>query len=162
MSQLPFRERAKGWLDLLQVALTIAAILTAGWWFHRQGQNRPHLKVEHRVTSRRLSPDRQLLVVDVRMSNVGSIPLSLGEVKIKVYEIRPEGRVLAYSEQRGKTLEPGEETHVYEEFDQIEGDVSVVRVYSFFENSVTRGRGWDLATIYDMGESGTETVGKEH
>lgn len=151
MNRLPFRERAKGWLDLFQVALTVVAFLTAGWWFHRQGQNRPRLKVEHNITHRALSPDWQLLVVDVKMSNVGSIPLSLSQVKTRVYEILPEGKVLVGGEKRELTLAPGEEYHIYEEYNEIGRDVAVVRVYSFFENSATKGHGWDLATIYDLG-----------
>ena len=84
MTHPPLRDRLKRWLDLFQVALTVLAFLTAGWWFHKQGQNRPHLKVEHHITSRVLSPQQQLLVVDVKMSNVGNIPLNLKQVKTKV------------------------------------------------------------------------------
>jgi hypothetical protein len=150
MNRPPFRERAKRWLDLVQVALTIGAILTAGWWFYRQGKNRPCIKIEHSIAHRRLSPGRQLLVVDVKVTNVGSVPLGLGRVMTRVYEILPQGRVLEVKESRGLYLGPGEEDHRYVEFEGIPGEVSVVRVYSFLESSAVKGVGWDLATICDL------------
>jgi hypothetical protein len=157
MDRPSFRETTKGWLEIAQITLTIIAFLAAGWWFYRQGQNRPRLKVEHHISHHRLSKDRQLLVVDVVLTNVGNIPLDLKCGKIRLYELIPERKVLVNSEdacnEGERILEPGEEDHVSEEFDSVGGDVAAVRVYSYFENPAARGIGWDLVTIYDLGSA---------
>lgn len=144
----------KGWLEIVQITLTIIAFLSAGWWFYRQGQNRPRLKVEHHISHHRLSKDKQLLVVDVTLSNVGNVPLDLKCGKIRVYELIPDKRVIVNGEdtcnEEERMLEPGEDDHVSEEFDSLDGDASTVRVYSYFENPTAKGVGWDLVTIYDL------------
>ncbi len=151
------REGVKGWLEIVQSALTIFAILAAGWWFRTQRQNRPRLKIEHRLTHRRIAKDKQLLVVDAMLSNVGNVKLDLKCGKFKIYEILPvvptERALLVNREdacnEGERVLEPGEGDQVHEEY-PLDGNVSTVRVYTFFENPDQKSIGWELTSFYDL------------
>lgn len=154
-------DKIKDWLAILQSVATIVAILAAGWWFFMQRQNQPRLRLEHRIAHRRLSPDRQLLIVDIMLSNVGNVKLDLNCGKIRVFTILPQRAVLVNAEDQcnagERLLEPGEGDQVHEEY-ELEGNVATVRVYSFFQNPKYKKAGWDLTSFYDLKvESGAKT-----
>lgn len=146
-------EWAKDWLQMAQSVLTIAAIAGAGWWFLMQRQAQPHLRIEHRVTHRRLAPRRQLLIVDVMLSNVGNTKLDLQCGKIRVFEILPSRALLVNTKDEcnvgERVIEPGEGDQVHEEY-EVDGEVSTVRIYSFFQNPKQSKLGWDLTSFYDL------------
>lgn len=145
--------QVKDWLSIIQSVMTIGALLAAGWWFLMQRQDKPRLKIEHRISHIRLSPNEQLLIVDVMLSNVGNIKTDLNCGKIKVYQILPARGVLVNQQDQCNAephaLEPGEGDQVHEEY-KIDGAVQTVRVYSYFPNSTAPGIGWDLTSFYDL------------
>ena len=146
-------EFVKDWMSIVQSIVTIIAIIAAGLWFLMQRQHKPRLKVEHRISHRRIAQNEQLLIVDVMLSNVGNIKADLKCGKIKVYEILPDGGVLVNKDDTcnagQRSLEPGEGDQVHEEY-KLDGAVQTVRVYTFFVNPDRPGIGWDLTSFYDF------------
>ena len=51
---LPFRERLKNWLSVVQSMLTIVAILVGAAWFVQQGDPFAKATISHEVTDRPL------------------------------------------------------------------------------------------------------------
>jgi hypothetical protein len=152
-----FTSRLKAWLDLIQGGATIAALILAGWWFVRQGEARPRLNVQHHLAHRRVSHLKQILVLDATLSNIGNVPIELRRGKVRLYEITPEDkRITEDDELDDELIDPGETEQLYKEY-PLDGDVTSVRVDTFFENSATPGAGWELTTFYDLGSKDAET-----
>jgi len=155
--------RVKPFAEISQSVLTIAGILAAGIWFLLQQQCGPKIKIEHKVSHRESAadPSQYLVGVDVFLSNIGSVAVTLTCGHLKVLNVNPgnadgdpeylwggtdkDPRCL---EQR--FIEPNGTDQVHEEI-SVDRSVKTLRIHSFFANPTVRNKdGWELITLYDL------------
>lgn len=157
---MPSCEKIKDVFAIAQSIVTIMAILAGGYWFYRQEQARPRLKIEHRISTRPFAtlPKRNLFAIDIFVFNVGFTPLALNCGHLKVFDINPSNGkdpALVWSPQNGclpnMRLEPGESDQVHEEV-ALPETVTALRIRSFFTNPSTSkpGYGWEYTSVYDV------------
>jgi len=160
--------RTKDFLAALQSAATIAAILGGAGWFVVEGQNRARLRVRHEITHRQLAPDKQLVVVDVYLANVGSVKASIPCVRVWVDQILPQipdptlvdpDKNCTVSYAPPFALEPGEEFQIHTEH-TLYNNPQIVRVYSYSNPTSPPNFGWGLTTIYNLGDTKPTSVAK--
>ena len=147
-------ERAKDAASIVQAILTSIALVVGGIWFMVQRQDKPRIKIEHRISHHRISMEKQLLVVDVVLSNVGLVKADIDCGKIKLYEIVPNPQALSNAEGScnvsKRFLEQGESDPIHQEY-PVRGDTRTVRVYSWLKNPKGGDdAGWDLTSVYDL------------
>ncbi len=167
--------------DIIQALVTTLALIIGGAWtyllFVRKRQRFPRAKIEHRVTHMAVSAEATLLSIDVIISNIGDVLLSLVSGEIEVRQVLPPEasflQMLNSSqlgtnrrvelvdwpslfsrsenwEKRVVEVEPGEsEQFLYTLL--VRAEVKTVYVESYFRNMAKRRRelGWRVETFHD-------------
>ena len=173
------------WATIITLAkdfLTGVAIILGGIWtyilFIRTRQKFPRANIIHDIKHLSLPNDKTLLHIDIRLSNVGDVLLSLASGEVRVQQVLPLPDELANIIEKGEDpvkdeereiewpligerscswkkddfeVEPGESDNLLFDF-IIEKEVKVVEVYSYFQNIKKRPTdiGWNLTTVYDL------------
>jgi hypothetical protein len=85
--------RCKEIADIIQVAVTVAAVLIGGiwsyWLFVKNRQKYPRASIAHHITHRHIGNDKMLLHVSVTISNVGDVLLSLISLETRIQQVLP-------------------------------------------------------------------------
>jgi len=167
------------WKDLISISVniaSIAAIIVGGFWtyllFVKRRSRHPHVNLSQDVTFKPLQNGKVLLNVEVKISNVGAVLVSLRGGEITVSQVSPlnqpleellkknqeeilwpviDSRELKWQREDFE-IEPGETDSVTRDF-IIEKTVKIVQIYSYFKNvSKKRGPeiGWSITKIYDV------------
>ena len=162
---------------IVQSIFTVVAVITAGvwtyWLFVRKRQKYPSAKIEHQISHRLIANGKVLLSVNVLVSNLGNVLLSLKEGKIRVNQMLPPQDelldILTSSEgtrvtnwhllsplvnpigYKGHEIEPGESQQFLFHY-VIDANIQTILVYTYFRNieKLRRNIGWALTTIYDL------------
>lgn len=168
------------WLDAMQSAVTIAAIIVGGFWawfgFLRHRKHWPKAEIMHLVTDRRLANSALLLRVGVRITNIGDVLFTGGHCLLRVQRVLPcsEEEVQHYSGQpkndepasqecgwptleerniclRDIRIEPGESDTVFFDF-IFQKEIHTVLIYSYVKNEERREAdiGWSHVTFHDV------------
>jgi hypothetical protein len=86
---MPFKDR----VETVQAIVTIIAIITGGIWsynlFIKERSHYPHANIEQKVSHIPLSKDKNLLRIDIGLTNTGSTGLFLKNYIIRVQQILP-------------------------------------------------------------------------
>ncbi len=168
--------------NIADALATVFAIIIGGIWsyllFVRKRQKYPRAEIEHQVIGRAVGNDLTLLSIDVIISNVGDVLLSLLSWDITVKQMLPPKselrRVLDRSqgsieegihiiqwqvlvsrrerkERKRFEIEPGESEQLHYDF-LIGSEASTISVKSYFQNVMKRGRdiGWAWTTTHDL------------
>lgn len=183
MDLLPHKDRIENYknvAEIAQVIATVVAIVIGGIWTYKvfvaQRQKYPRLKVEHRISHRRLPDRKVLLTVEELLSNTGTVllPLQVGEIRVsQVLPLSPqlsklmEGKDPLRVDQKDvvwpllhwrkrnwengeMVVEPGETEQLYNDF-LIGAEVETVQVLTYLKNpSVKRELGWGITSLYDL------------
>lgn len=173
----------KPWLDAIQAILTIGAILAGGIWFFLQRFDRPMVKVEHRITQRPLvgTPHHWLVVIEVRVTNVGKVAVQLDKGQMELVQINPPippGAVptLKKEELKSLLLEPGESDQALFKTYDLPDVLRTVQIHSLYRVPPTFYKRnwqllprsqpdlyWNLLSVFDVGSPPTsvQTVSNE-
>jgi hypothetical protein len=171
-------------VTIIQSLFTMLALSIGGFWsyliFVRKRQRYPRAKIEHQVAQRFASEDATLLCIDVIISNVGDVLLSLVKEEFEVRQVLPpkadflqllnssqivpSRRVelvdwpLLFSseedweqEKRVVEVEPGESGR-FPFMLLVRAEVKTIYINSFFRNTKKRRRelGWRVETFHDV------------
>lgn len=83
----------KDWLDMIQAASTVLAIIIGGYWsfrIYRQKRQRfPRAKIEHQILQCTLNQEKILLRVTTRIENIGDSLISLGHASTTLEKVIP-------------------------------------------------------------------------
>jgi hypothetical protein len=154
-------ERTKGIFEIGQSLFTTAAIICAGVWFLLQHQCGPKLQIEHRISQRPSAsdPTKNLVGIDVVLSNIGNVGVTLLCGHLRVLDVNPGNSNLIWPtdmQDQGQvcldtmTIEPNEGDQIHREILVGKG-VKTVRVRTFFKNPKARdGIGWEFTSLYDF------------
>lgn len=168
--------------SIIQALATVAALGLGGawsfWLFVKNRQIYPSASIVHHITHRDIGEGKSLLHVDVVVSNVGDVLVSLIESETRVQQVLPlpasvqdtinsgqdpvpEGKtevewpLIDSHEQQLKKgqyeIEPGGSQQINHDF-ILDADVETIEVYSHVVNEKKRPRklGWDLTSLYDL------------
>jgi len=172
-------------ITVVKDILTIIAIIVGAIWtyllFIKKRQKYPRANISHNVKHVPLVDDQILLYVNVTLTNIGEVLLSLASADVRVNRVLPLSDELSETIGRGEDpvkegeievewpmihdrprkwkegefeIEPGESDHLHFEF-LLESDIEVVVLYTYFINVKKRERdiGWNLTTVYDLRSS---------
>ncbi|MBV9768138.1 MAG: hypothetical protein JOZ32_01085 [Bryobacterales bacterium] len=174
-------ENAKYAMDIVQSTATVIALVVGGIWTYRlfiqQRQEQPRLKIEHKISQRRLLSGETLLSVDELLSNPGSTLVALHSSETRIIQMLPlptgltgtdltdqhelpdivdkpeKWPVLRDTRRRfpdgDRLLEPGEEDQLHAEF-VLPARIQVVCVATHVENPRNTKLGWQRITIFDI------------
>jgi hypothetical protein len=156
-SEMPFKlpcprlADIKDTLSAIQSLATIAALLAGAWWFYRQNQDAPRLKIEHIIaTHQEASGTRQILVsVEVKASNTGNTPVSVPKGTIRLVSISPATEILDDSNMEDVDLQPGESDQIYFHVYRIAKQIGTIQV----ETHVPEPKGdgdWETNSVFDV------------
>ncbi len=174
--------------QIVQSFSTVIAIIIGGSWsymlFVSRRQKFPRAKIEHQVTCRSVIKGKQILSMDVTITNSSEVLLSLISWEIIVKQMLPpraellrylapdtinhiengiqiiEWQTIASREDRWKRgqfeIEPGEQHQIHTDF-LIDSDIQTLLLESYFRNVEKRGKqiGWSLITTHDLQTSST-------
>lgn len=166
-------------------AATVIALIAGGawtyWLFVQNRQKYPRARIEHSIRHWPTGEGKTLLHVDVIISNMGNVLISLVESRTTVQQVLPvaddlKEMIAAGSElvENGKSevdwptigehevqyekdqceIEPDETQGIEHDF-LVHGDVRTAQVYSHVRNESKRNKelSWDLTTLYDISDS---------
>jgi len=171
---------------IVQSIVTTIAIIVGGIWtwilFVKKRHGYPRARLEHRILKKPLPDGKTLLNVQLIISNIGDVLLSIVSTSTRVQQMLPiimdikkcidegkdpvsEGNTECewplLSERLGKIskgefiVEPGETETICYDF-IIDADVQTIAVYSHLENLKENHKnheiGWNLTTVYDIKE----------
>ena len=169
--------------DIVAAGFTVLAIIVGGGWgyvlFVRKRQKYPRANTKHEITHLQIADGKLLLHVDVTISNVGDVLISLVSGIIRIQQIlSPSPELMDAIKERGDPvkegsreiewpliverpsawasgefeIEPGESEQIPYDF-IINADVQTVEVYSYYKNTEKPKReiGWNLTTIHKCG-----------
>jgi hypothetical protein len=105
------RTALKEWVEIVQSLFTIGALIAAGFWFVAQQSLKPEVKIDQTITQRPLAgrPGYWLVAIDVRVTNVGKIQISLTGGLMELTQINPvPGETLLSGKLKDVTLDPGQ------------------------------------------------------
>ncbi|MBB6588559.1 hypothetical protein PP715_15600 [Ralstonia solanacearum] len=104
----------KGWIDVLQSMLAIAAIVAAGWWFLAQATYSTKIATALNVETRRLAVSGYTLYsVSIKITNSGFVPVSIDHASVRVERILPlDGEIQKQLEHRHLVHRDAEKTLV--------------------------------------------------
>lgn len=175
-------EKTKYAMDIVQSAATVIALIVGGIWTYRlfiqQRQEQPRLKIEHKISHRRMPNGETLLSVDEMLSNPGTTLVALRSSETRIIQLLPlpagiakedltfqhelpdiigkpdEWPVLRDTQRPDvdRVLEPGEEDQLHTEF-VLPPQIQVVCVASHVENPKNPKLGWQRITIYDINQA---------
>jgi hypothetical protein len=137
----------------VQAFATAVAILIGGFWtynlFIQKREKHPKAKTEHQTFYKQLIEGKALLCLDVTVSNVGGVLLSLIPKGIHIRQILPlpsdwfvnddqntKWKLIGFEEGNSNErieIEPGESIRLHYEF-IVDSEVHTVLVYSHFSN----------------------------
>jgi hypothetical protein len=171
-------------LSILQALATVAAFALGGIWtlwvFNTRRQRYPRASIEHLVTHKRLGHSKVLLHVDVRISNIGEVLMSVLCSETRIQQVLPVLNGLADSIKQARNpvragetevewplidshlkeygrgdceIEPGEGHDINHDF-IFKSDIQTVVIYSYVTNEKKRDRtlAWNLTTLYDLAD----------
>ncbi|HEM62152.1 MAG TPA: hypothetical protein ENO24_07660 [Chloroflexi bacterium] len=163
---------------------TAAALIFGAVWsyklFIQHRQQYPRASLQHTIKHWRIGQGKTLLHVDVIVSNVGDVLISLEEGRTTVEQVLPlpahmAGRLEAgqdlleegeyevpwevigeakyHWQTGGCEIEPSETQGIENDF-ILDESVSTVQVYTYLRNETKRPRKltWDLTTLYDIAD----------
>jgi hypothetical protein len=172
--------------NIISAFATLAALIVGGVWgyylFWKRRQRYPHANLEHRITHRHIGYDKVLLHVDLRISNIGDVLMSLASLETRIQRVLPLSDDLAESIGEGRDpvpeggtevawplyqcheqefrkgeceIEPGESQDINHDF-IVDTGLETVEVYSYVTNErkAERTLVWDLTTLYDLTNTG--------
>jgi hypothetical protein len=175
-------ENAKYAMDIIQSVATVIALIVGGIWtyhlFVQQRQEQPRLKIEHRLSQRKMANGETLLSVDEMLSNPGTTLVALHSSDTRIIQLlplppgitkedlasqrelpdvigKPDKWPVLRNTQRldvNRVLEPGEEDQLHAEF-VLPPQIQVVCVASHVENPNNPKLGWQRITIYDINKA---------
>lgn len=181
-------EQSEKIASIAQCIATILALIIGGWWtyklFIEQRQDRPRLKLEHKITHRHLPNNKVLLSVEELLSNAGSVGLAIEQGEIRVIQVLPlppkaselinkreelpeivrhpqtwpvlESRSVKWSPGQF-FLEPGEGDQLHSVF-SLDNSVKTISIVTRFENPTQKELGWQFVTLYDIATDPNEAV----
>jgi hypothetical protein len=168
--------------EILKNVATIMAMIVGAIWgymlFVKKRQKYPCANISHQITHRSIDDQKFLLNVEVLISNVGTVLLSLVSAEIRILQVLPPPRDVLYSIQKGidpvrkaetevqwpmiasrestfqknkYEIEPCEQDHFSFDF-IIDKNIQTIQIYTFVRNEIKRKReiGWSLTTFYDL------------
>jgi hypothetical protein len=177
-SQKEAREKGptQAFFETLQAIFTCAAIVIGAGWFFYQQENKPKANFSHKLAMVKVDNGSTNLwwgSLEVKVANVGQIPLSLNEsaLKITLVSPTPEGWSLEITNNRvawpqilystNKSVEyvlPGEEDYRYFEF-TLPNYVQTFRVFSFLKLGTKNELAWSKVSIYNIENGKITEVG---
>jgi hypothetical protein len=88
--------QARDWLDwwkdvssTVQSIATVLALLVGAWWFERQGFVFPHANSVQTLQTLKIHGNWRLVRLSVRVSNVGSVPITLDAGTVYIARVYP-------------------------------------------------------------------------
>jgi hypothetical protein len=171
--------------SIIASGATVVGLILGGvwtyWLFVQHRQRYPRARIEHRIRHWRAGEGKTLLHIDVTISNVGSVLISLVESRTTIQQVLPvadslremiaAGRELVESgksevdwptiaehevqyEKDECEIEPDETQGIEYDF-VVNDDVRTVQVYSYVMNEKKRKKelSWDLTTLYNITDS---------
>lgn len=168
--------------NIMQALATVAALGLGGawsiWLFMKRRERYPRASIEHLVTHKAIGDGKVLLHVDVRVSNIGEVLMSLVCLETRIQQVLPVPPDVADKIRQGLDpvpegetevewpllkshspelemgdceIEPGESQDINHDF-ILDADVETVQIYSYVMNEKKRERtlAWDLTTLHDL------------
>lgn len=89
------------WLERVNKAVAIVAIVVGGIWFLATREYAPHAKITQ-TFSKTITGSKTVLHVFVTFTNVGKVPLNLYYQKTEIYSVVPLARSAAVTNPNGK------------------------------------------------------------
>lgn len=173
----PVMQMLKHILGIVQSIATIVALVIGGVWalyiYNNQREAKPHLNIDHEITSILLSPEYRLIHISVIHENRGNTLIELNKSDIRLQQIMPLSESISKKLTRrddsiinncpiigwpllcrrlssqNLELEPNETHESITEF-IIPSYVSVVKIYTYYPNKEKDAIGWANTTIYDV------------
>lgn len=189
VADLDKRMSISSWRQKTDIAQNIAVVLAAAcgggwtlWLFQQHRQRFPRARIAHRITHRQIGDGRLLLHVEVVVSNIGDVLVSVISLETTVHRMFPmqgeflDGAIKGENRVPGREseiawplidsdeqewnkgdceIEPAESQQILHDFIFDADDVTTVQVYSHVENERKRDRelGWELSTIYNLDDT---------
>jgi hypothetical protein len=86
-------ESLKTFFEILEKALTGAAIIVGGFWtymlFVKKREKYPRALVSHRIFDKNLTGQKKLLHLFIEIENIGNVLLSVGYYNIQICQVLP-------------------------------------------------------------------------
>ncbi len=175
-------------VSVIASCATVAAFIVGGiwsyWLFVQNRQKYPRARIEHRIRHWRMGSGKTLLHVDMVVSNIGNVLISIVESRTTIQQVLPIAADLRETMEAGRDLvengksevdwptigqhdvrykkgdceiEPHEVQEIEHDF-VVADDVRTVEVYSYLLNEKKRKvpLSWDLTTLYDTSDSNSQ------
>jgi hypothetical protein len=129
----------KPWVDVIQGAATVAAVLLGGWWFWEQRSINKNIKLDQTVSWERPASGEAnvfLVAVDVRATNIGKVKADLKPGLLEVTQVNPrtpKPTILYTDSLDDVTLEPGESAQARFVILPIYSTVKAIQVHTCYE-----------------------------
>ena len=178
----PSLARAKDWLQIVQSAATVFALIVGAVWalyiYGTQREAQPQLDIDHAITALRLTPDYRWVHLTVIHKNRGKSLVQLSSADIRLQRVLPlpkkvqsrldakEDPVIADDAvvrwpllcrrtfDKALELEPNETHEATYEF-VIPAYVETIKVYTYFPNEARSNEiGWAKASIHSFKTDG--------
>ena len=155
-------ERAKDCFSIIQSVATTLAFAAGAWWFFHQKLNSPRIVIENRVEHRTYDGRTYYLLVNVTVSNVGSVEVDGCKVAaptIQVVDFVPGGQVLANDRLPCSSVKPGERQDIPWRHFLVTNSTTVL-IDTFFPNPNNSHVGWRQDSLHDLRPQKATTPGE--
>lgn len=76
-------------ISSVQHVIAISAIISAAVWFLQKNEHAPMLNVVNVVTQHTISPGFRLVRIELKVENVGKVPLKVSTGVVKLHQVTP-------------------------------------------------------------------------
>lgn len=157
----------KDTLAAVQSLATIVALLAGAWWFVKQNQDAPRLKVEHMVSAHEdpASAEKLIIAVEVKATNTGNTPISIPAGRIRLISIMSDPPLeLDKVRMEDRWLEPGESDQLYFRTYRVPAKIGTLQIETHVPSD--HNTEWETSSLFDVKRdsktyAATENAGKK-
>ena len=84
-----FLSRAKEFYETLYYIVAICALIFAAHWFSQQEKALYNANTYHSVSHYNINKTSYLLILEIKIDNIGNVPIEIDSIRIWIQEILP-------------------------------------------------------------------------
>jgi hypothetical protein len=100
-------DRLTKWKNIFDIAhsiFIIVALMFAGYWWIKQGQNHPRVHITHDIACKNIHKKNNLVHVMINIKNIGQTPIKVNKSIVNVQQVTPLTEDLIRDIETGKSI----------------------------------------------------------